>query len=306
MSKRGYILTVVLAAIGSVLAWLIGGATTTGSESTKIQVASAPQRIVCAAPSITELVFALGQGDRVIGVTDMCVYPPEGIRQKARIGGLYNPNRERILKMGPDLIITSGGFDALNALAASHGIASCSVRMDTLKDIRAAVLKVGRVLGCADEATQVLARFDAELDDVRTRVKPYRPRRVYLCMTHHPGGLSSLSTCGNTTFLSELMDIAGGVNIFSDVKGAWPQVSKEALLKREPEVILEVQSGDMGVDTDRFARLRRDWASLASLPAVQKGEIHFLTQDYIYIPSVRAPQIARRMAEAIHPEAFRE
>ena len=306
MSKRGYVLTVVLAAIGSLLAWLIGGAATNGNASIKVHQSTVPQRIICAAPSITELVFALGQGERVVGVTDMCVHPPEGIKEKARIGGVYNPSRERILKLKPDLIIMSDGFDALNELAAGHGIPASTLRMDTLADIRAAIRKVGGLLGCPDAANSVLRSFDAELDAVRARVKPYRPRRVYLCMSHRPGNLNSLGTCGSVTFLSELLAIAGGSNVFADVKGAWPQVSKEALLKREPEVILEVQSGDMGVDAERFERLRRDWESLSELPAVRTGEVHFLTQDYLYIPSVRVPQIAMRMAEAIHPEAFRE
>lgn len=317
MSRRGFALAVTLAIVGLGLAWLLGGGRPVverraGSSPSSQPPASRPPsmagagRIVCAAPSVTELVFALGQGHRVVGVTDFCSHPPEGVKEKPRIGGLFNPNFERILNLQPDLIVTVGDFEAMRSFAASHGIAVCSLQMNTLDEIRASIRVLGESLACPEQAAGVLRRFDAELDAVRARVRSRSPRRVYFCTNHQPADLTKLCTCGSTTFLAELLTIAGGENIFADAKGSWPQISKEVLVKRRPEVILDIQSGEMGIDAARLDLLREDWQGLPDLPAVRNGSIHFLTEDFLFIPSVRSPAIARRMAEVIHPEAFRE
>jgi iron complex transport system substrate-binding protein len=111
-------------------------------------------------------------------------------------------------------------------------------------------------------------------------------------------------TTGPGTFLHELIEIAGGENIFADASGAYPQISKESLIKRQPEVLIEVLPG--GVSRRKLRLLRKDWGRLSMLPAVRRGNIHFLTDDFLLIPSIRITQAARRFAEIIHPEAFDE
>lgn len=302
MNRRGPYVIAALAALGVGLSLVLWGVRPAAAS----KGAGLPQRIVCAAPSLTELVFALGQGERVVGVTDYCTYPPDGVQDKARIGGLYDPNRERILKLDPDLIAFVGSFDALTALANDHGIATLSVKMGTLADIRASVRAVGHALGCSDEAATVLRRFDADLEKVRRRVAS-RPRRtVYLCTAHRPADLSKLGTCASDSFLGELLALAGGENVFADAIGSWPQISKETLLKRAPEVIIELHPKGMGTAPASFDDLRADWQRLRELPAVRRGEVHFLTDDHLFTPSVRAPLTAKRLAQVIHPEAYRE
>ncbi len=302
MKTRGIGIIAALAAIGLGLAWYFSRLTTPPVAAHA--VASSPQRIICAAPSITEAVFALGQGARVAGVTDYCTYPPEVLQSKPRIGGLHNPNRERILKLQPDLIIYIGDFAALQNLAKEHSIATLRLEMNSLEQIRTAIGCLGEALGCPQNAAEVLSRFDAELEEVRQRVAGRAPRKVYLCTEHRPADLAHLGTCSADSFLAEAVAIAGGENIFADAVGGWPQVSKEALLKRSPEIIIELHPQGMGSEPETFATLRQDWATLPQIPAVQRGEIHFLTDDYLFIPSVRAPQIARRLAALIHQEAF--
>jgi iron complex transport system substrate-binding protein len=226
------------------------------------------------------------------------------VKDKARIGGLYDPNRERILKLDADLIVFVGSFDALTKLAGDHGIRTLSVRMGTLDEIRASVRSVAGALQCADQAAAVLARFDAGLEEVRERVATLPRRKVYLCTAHRPGDLSKLGTCADDSFLGELLALAGGDNVFADAVGAWPQISKETLIKRAPDVIIELHPAGMGTAPASFDDLRADWGRLGELPAVQRGEIHFLTDDYLFTPSVRAPLTARRLAQVIHPEAF--
>jgi iron complex transport system substrate-binding protein len=264
------------------------------------------RRIISAAPSVTEMIFALGQGDRLVGVTDYCTHPVEGIAAKTRIGGLYDPNRERILKLQPDLIVYAGAFEALDALAAEHGIRTLSLDMNTLDQIRDAARRLGRTLNCEQAAEEGVRQFDAELKAVRDRVAAFPAKTVFLCTDHKPADLAKIGTCGPQSFLSELLAEAGGINIFADVRGAWPQISKEALLRRAPEVIVELHPRGMGADPAIFARLRQDWQSLPDIPAVRTGRIYFLTEDFHFVPSVRAPRIAESLARVVHPEAFRE
>jgi len=301
MNLRSLVIIALLAAVGASIAWHLARQATPPLAPASTNT---PQRIICAAPSITEAVFALGQGGRVAAVTDYCTYPPDELKSKPRIGGLYNPNRERILKLHPDLIIYVGDFDALLALGKEYGIPTLRVEMNTLDQIRYAVRYLGETLACPQNAAEVLRRFDAELEEIRSRVRNRKPRKVYLCTEHRQADLARLGTCSATSFLAELIAIAGGENIFADAIGGWPQISKEALLKRAPEVIIELHPQGMGAEPETFAELRKDWSALPQIPAVQTGEIHFLTDDYLFIPSVRAPQIARRLAEAIHPQAF--
>lgn len=261
-------------------------------------------RIISAAPSITEILFALGMGAYVVGVTDYCHYPPEAHRHATKIGGLYNPNRERILRLKPDLILHVGTFDDLTSFAALHRIRTIGLSMRTLEEIRIAVRILGDTLGCTAVASEVVQRFDDELAAIRQRVGCLPRKRVFLCTEHRPSQLSTVGTCDPKSFLAELLFLAGGENIFSDVEGSWPQISKEALLKRAPEVILELHPRGMGSDASTFAILREDWSALVELPAVQRGAIFFLDDDFLFIPSLRAPKIAERFAQILHPEAF--
>lgn len=259
------------------------------------------QRIICAAPSITEMVFSLGKGSHVVGVSDFSFYPPKAA-EVARIGGLINPNRERILSLQPDLIIFQGRHQLLSQFSREQGIRSVSLAIDRVSDITAAIKKLGAELGASSQAARLAESIQAELDELAKQTQSRTPRNVFLGLGHTPGDLTGLMTTGPDTFLHELIEIAGGINIFSDATGSYPRISKEALVRRRPHVIIEVLAE--GISPDNRALLRADWERMASLPAVKAGRIHFLDEDYMLIPGVRVAQTARRLAQAIHPEIF--
>jgi iron complex transport system substrate-binding protein len=259
------------------------------------------QRIICAAPSITEMVFSLGKGSHVVGVSDFSFYPPKAA-EVARIGGLINPNRERILSLQPDLIIFQGRHQLLSQFSREQGIRSVSLAIDRLSDITASIKKLGAELGASSQAARLAESIQAELDELAKQTQSRTPRKVFLGLGHTPGDLTGLMTTGPDTFLHELIEIAGGINIFSDATGSYPRISKEALVRRRPHVIIEVLAE--GISPDNRKLLRADWERMASLPAVKAGRIHFLDEDYMLIPGVRVAQTARRLAQAIHPEIF--
>jgi len=260
-----------------------------------------PARIVTMAPSVVELLFALGAGDRVAGVGNWCRFPPEA-QALPRVGGEFNPSFESILALKPDLVIAQGRAEKLAAFCRQKGIRLLHVNTDSLERLKAGIRTLGRAVGREAEAERLAARIALELAQVAARVAG-RPRpRVFLCMGHSPGSLRSLATAHGASLLSELLDVAGGDNVFADITLPYPPVSKEDLLGRRPEVILDLHPGQTLSDEAR-RQLLADWREMDSLPAVRNGRVHVLTDDFLLIPGPRVGLVARRLAEVLHPEA---
>lgn len=262
-----------------------------------------PQRVVCGSPAVTEIVFALGCGDRVVGVSDYSTYPPEA-GNKPSIGGWVNPNRERLLVLKPDLIVTQGKHENLSVFAGEYGILFHTVKLDRLEDVYTAIDSIAGVLHVAGRGTELANRIRGDIGILCEKMAGVRARRVLLLFGRSPGDLTGLSSVGPGTFLDDVIAVAGGTNIFGDAKGAYPQVSKEALLIRRPECILELNPGDLPTET--VDRLRADWRAMSDLAAVRQGRIVYLDEDFLLIPGPRIAQIAECLARAIHPELFGE
>ncbi|MGD8537718.1 MAG: cobalamin-binding protein [Candidatus Aminicenantes bacterium] len=259
------------------------------------------RRIICAAPSVTEVVFALGIGGKVVGVSDFSTHPPAA-RTIPRIGGLIDPNREKITALQPDLLIIQGQNESLARFCEEHGIQFLSIEINTLEDIWAAIHTIGQTLRAEDKAISLVQNIKDDLQAIKDRIHNRPPKKVFLTLGHTPGDLTGLMTTGPGTFMHELVSVAGGTNIFADASGLYPQISKESLVKRQPDVIIEAIPG--GVPEGRLKLLKKDWLQLPMLPAVKSGNIHYLTEDFLLIPGVRIAQTVRRFAEIFHPESF--
>jgi iron complex transport system substrate-binding protein len=256
-------------------------------------------RIICASPSVTEIVFALGFGEHIVGVSDFTFYPPEA-KQIASIGGIINPHKERIINLQPGLIIFQGKHDSLARFCHQKQIPYLSIPIDSLQDISDAIRTLGKKLGVAARAEQLIADFDSELQELRAKTTGLFTPRVFLSLGHTPGDLSGIMTTGPGTFLHELVLLAGGQNLFDDATGLYPQISKEVLIKRQPDIIIEVLAE--GITPKNQDILRKDWERLADLPAVEKENIHFISDDFLLIPSLRVVQTAKKLIRIIHPE----
>ena len=260
-----------------------------------------PQRIICATPGIAEIVFTLECGDRVVGVSQFSKYPKE-VQEKSVIGGLIDPHRERILALKPDLFLTQGHHQSMAAFCREHRIRFLSVQIERLDDIPEAVLFLGKTLKVEARAEKLAKSITEDIQEIRGKVQGRKKRTVFLSLGHTPGDLTGIMTAGKGTFLHELITSAGGINIFSDVKGKYPQISKEALVKRQPELIIEIS----GLPAGKLELIKQDWNKLSILTAVKKGKIYFLADDYLLIPGVRVAQTAEHLARIIHPEVFDE
>lgn len=266
--------------------WLAG---CRGGEDAAVPFPAEPSRIVCASPAVAEIVFALGAGDRVAAVADFTDWPPEAA-EKPRIGGALSPSRERILALQADLILSQGRSEALAALAREHRIAFFSLPLDTLSDVRAAIAGCAARLNAEERGRRLLREFDAGLAALPRR----EPVPVLIALGHSPGDLSGLMTTGAGTFLHDIVELAGGRNVFQDVPLPWPRISRESLLRRAPALVLDLQA--VALDDTRRAALAADWQRLGFAPA----QVRILEEDFLLRPGPRAPLAAARIAESIH------
>lgn len=247
-----------------------------------------PRRVICGTPAVAEIVFALGAGDRVVGVSDFTDYPPEAANRPS-IGGALAPSRERILALQPDLILSQGRAEGLAELARDFGIPFYSLPLDTLDDVRAAIVGYAAALGEEQRGLELRSEMEAALAAVPGR----DPVALFIALGHAPGDLSGLMTAGKKTYLNELVEIAGGRNIFADVHPLWPKISPEALIRRAPELILDIQPG--APDAARRAALVADWERLG----FRADQVRILEADLLLRPGPRAPQAAARLAAAL-------
>ena len=260
-----------------------------------------PQRIICATPGLTEVVFALGAGDRVVGVSDYTTWPPEA-QELPRIGGWMNPDRERLLLLEPDLILTQGLHERLRAFAKRHNIPLVQIPTDTLDDVLEQFTTVGALLGEEEKGEELQASLEQQLREIQVRLADVSPKRTVMLFERPAGVLRNLTTVGPQSFLSSLLEVAGGKNVFQDVVGDYPQISREAILMRAPDVIMELHSESL--DAPQRDRIRRDWETMPSLPAVQQERVVFLTEDHTMIPGPRIVSTVEQMASLLHPELF--
>ena len=247
-----------------------------------------PERVVCASPAVAEIVFALGCGDRVVGVSEFADWPPAAAA-KPSIGGALSPNRERILALEPDWILAQGQATALETFARAQGLGFRTAPLDTLADLRAAIAAFAGILGVEERGRELLEKMDADFAALPAR----GPVPVFIALGHAPGDFSGLMTAGPGTFLSEIVALAGGSNVFADVDVLWPKVAQESLVRRRPALVLDFQSAP--ADAAWRAALAADWEKRGFRPE----QVRILDEDYLLKPGPRAAQAAARIAAAI-------
>jgi len=256
--------------------------------------------VVSFGPNITETIYALGAGDRIVGVTTYCDYPPEATT-KTRVGGYLDPDLEKITALSPELIILPGKMEKLADLARQNKTPVLNAHMDDLKTIREGITAIGDALGCAQNAAALCAQIDADLEAVRGSVANLPRVKVLIVNARQNHDLSNIFTVGSTSFIAELAEIAGGDPIFSDSDRPYFEASKESVVMRAPEVIIEFHAGE-NISAEEQARYIADWNELDTLPAVKNKRVYLFLESYGLRPGPRVGLIARHLAKMLHPE----
>jgi iron complex transport system substrate-binding protein len=265
-------------------------------------LAQAPQRIVSLVPALTEVLFAIGAGPQVVAVSSFDEWPPE-VRGLPRVGALLDPDTERILALDPDLVITYGSQGEVEAQFARAGIEVFSYRHGGLQTVLDGMRELGVVTGHATEADAAIRRIEARLDAVRRAVAGRDRPRTLLIFERQPLELRQVYASGGVGFMHDLLEVAGGENIFADVNAEATQPSVETILVRAPAVVLEVRPNELP-DSERQRGERAVWNALGSIPAVRDDRIPFLYGDYLVVPGPRVVDVAEAFARVLHPDAF--
>jgi iron complex transport system substrate-binding protein len=279
---------------------LIAAALMSAAGCGGVQQGQKHQGIITMGPHITETVFALGQGSRVIAVGAFDDYPLEVIDME-KAGGYLNPDLEKITTLSPELLIVAGQQPQLAEYARVNRIDVLSVSMDSLETIGQGIEQIGAALRCERKAERLKQSIEQDLDHVRAAVKDLPRPKVLILTGRQTHDLNSLNTAGGASFVSELVDIAGGENIYQDALQAYFEASKETVVMAAPEVILEFHCGE-GLTQSQLDAYFRDWHALGTLPAVKCGRVYFITDSHGLRPGPRVAEIARKLAGLLHPE----
>ncbi len=265
----------------------------TGSED-------APKRILTIAPNSAEIICTLGACDSIVGVSKFCVYPPE-LKGRAQVGGLFDPDLEKIVALQPDLVVLRGRNEPVEQLCRNRGIAIYKDKTEKLSDIETCVLELGAQLHRSTEAEVVVSQFRARIEAIRKRITNRARPRVLLTISRQPDRLANLLTAGKGSFLDEMFDIAGGENVFGDLDMAYPQVSIEAIVTRRPDVIIELMP-EIELTPALRGQMLEQWHQLGMIPAVANDRVYFVDDDNCLIPSLRYPEIIDKVSRMLHPE----
>ena len=260
------------------------------------------QRIISLAPSITEVLFTLGAGDRVVGVTKFCDYPSEA-KSREKVGGYYDTAYESILMLEPDLIIMLPEHETQKRYLQDRGYPIVVVDQRDAQGILSSILSIGRVCGLEKRAREMAADISERMIRIREKTQGLPCPRVLICIGRiiGSGSLEDLFICGKMGFYNEMLMLAGGTNVYEAQGIQYPTVSGEGITRLDPEIIIDIipDLHSLGLDESEAAR---DWHILTGVSAVRNRRIHVLGQDYVATPGPRFIMTLEQMARVIHPE----
>jgi len=269
--------------------------------ATSVALHAQARRIVSIIPATTEMLFAMGAGDRLVAVGSYDRFPPE-VEQLPRVGALLDPAVERIIAMRPDLVILYSTQNELRMQLDRAQIPYYSYTHRGLADITDTMRSLGARVGVAPPANALAERIERQLADIRARVaKSPRPKTL-LVFGRERGTLRNIDASGGVGFLHDMLETAGGADVMGDVRQQSVTMTTELVLARAPEVIIELRYA-RGDNTD--ASDLREWNALPAVPAVKTRRVYLLRGEEFVVPGPRVAAATERLAHLLHPDIFR-
>lgn len=255
-----------------------------------------PRRIVSLVPSATEIIFALGGEERLVGVTDYCDFPPAA-RQKPSVGGMLTPSLETIVALKPDLVVatTAGNRQETVLQLGRLRIPVYLVQANLVSDVMDVIARLGELTGRRAAVGPLIAGLEQRIEAVRQAVSRFRRPRVLYVLWPDP-----LIVPGREAIITELIGLAGGESITADATEAYARFSLEAAVARGPEVMILANHGSGPSDASR-----EQWERFASLPALTASRLHRVDGNLLHRYGPRVVDGLEQLARLIHPEAFR-
>lgn len=259
-------------------------------------------RIVSLAPNITEILFELGLGEKIVGVSEFCNYPPAA-QQIPRVGALMNPNFEAIIALKPDLIIIVDEMADYKTRFDSLGIETLIVQHDTIDEILDSINIIGKRCGKADYAEKVVGGLKNKIAQIQNASKKQTPPRVLVSLGHDYSQdpcskPSNIIIAGNDGFYSQMVEYAGGQNVYSG-KVPYPAINWESLITLNPQIIIDIGP----VQTKPFDAeiIVRQWKNFSQIDAAKNNAVYVFTEGYTAIPGPRFILTLEKIARIINP-----
>lgn len=253
------------------------------------------ERFISLAPNLTEIAYAIGAGDRLVGNTTYCDYP-EQAKSVQKVGDTLQPNIEHILALRPQLILisTSSQLEAFTGQLQQHSIPVYVTDPHDLEGVFSSIQNLGHLLGRQEQADQLVDKLRSRTAAVENAVKDRKPVRLFYQLSAEP-----LYTAGRDAFVTDLIRRAGGLSVTADVPEAWPRYSEESAVAAQPDAVVLPTGGSMGAANADVA------SALKNSPAVLNGRVFKINGDFLVRPGPRAVDGLEAIARALYPEAFK-
>lgn len=266
--------------------------------SIQVRASETPERVISLSPSITQIVYALGAWDSVVGVTIYSDFPPE-VKDTPKIGGWVNPNMEAIVALKPDLVLLMKDQDTifgqkLDSLGLKKYIVDSN---DSVEDILVSITAIGGILNKEAQAEELSSEIKKELESITLRTKDAHKKRVLIVVGRNPGTLEDLYVIGRNNYINELLEMSGGENVIENTRLSI-KLTKEAVLTLNPDVIIEINHDK----SERESEILGTWNQLQLSKAVKDGEVYILSSKVLLHPSQRILDGAKVLIEILHPE----
>lgn len=274
------------------------GGTYTDDAGRSITITNVPQRIVSHVPAITEMLYALGLGNRVVGVSDYADYPPQ-VKEKPKVGNYYNPSIEKIAALNPDLVVTDGESQDIQQLD-NLNIKYIVINPQNIQGIYKDIEMLGKIENVEQKATSLVDSMKAQVNDVTAKVKGLPGVKVFYALDMTDP--NNPWTAGPGSFIDWMINTAGGINVASQASGPYVQFSIENVVSENPDVIIyPATHGTETITPDTF-KSSPIWSKLT---AVKDGKIFSVDADLVSRNGPRITQGLLEIAKIIHPEAFK-
>ncbi len=259
-----------------------------------VEMEKAPERIISLAPSNTEILYALGLGDKIVGVTAFCDYPEEAL-EVDKVGDFNGINFEKVVELEPDLVVNYGMLedDALK-MYNDAGIAVISFIPESIDEVIETIKQISIATYSEDRGNDLVERMEEHRDEILAKVQDTEEVKVFYEIWHEP-----LMTAGAGSFVDGLINLANGVNVASDAEGEYPNYDIEKLIENDPEVYLT--ANDLPEKTAESIMTRPGYEDIA---AIKNGKIYLLDGNIVSRPGPRIVEALEIIAQKIHPQAF--
>jgi iron complex transport system substrate-binding protein len=292
--KKNNILLILLLFVVTTFSYPCMAKTFSDAMGRNVELEKPPQRIVPLAPSLTEILYFLGLGDKVVGVTKFSYYPPEAM-DKPKIGSYIDLNAERIISLSPDIVIgtVDGNKPGVVEVLEQTGIPVYIVNPRNVHQVIDTIVEIGELCGIPEKATLKAQKLRDRVSFVQECVKSLEKPLVFLQINLKP-----IMTVNKNTFHQDLITLAGGRNMTENEPITYPRISREEVIRKKPDVIIISSMERAG----GFERTKKDWQEWTSIPAVRNNRVFLINSDLTDRPSPRIVDGLEEMAKLIHPE----